>query len=95
MSGDRLRDFGITSPQQWFCPICGKVIIKAERFCEECKSEAREMVGKAIDDFQGRLGAFPYETAGLVAMVAKEIEDAEREKAIRQFEKIRKEKSNV
>lgn len=95
MSGDRLRDFGITSPQQWFCPICGKVIIKAERFCEECKSEANELVVTAIKDFRERFTAYPYETAGLVAMVAKEIEDVEREKAIKRFEKIRKEKSNV
>lgn len=91
MIGDKL---GLT-PKQWFCPICGTIILREDKYCEECKEEARKKVWYMIMNFFDRFRAYDYESAGLISMVAKEIEDTEREKAIRQFEEIRKEKSNV
>ena len=91
MIGDKL---GLT-PKQWFCPICGTIIARKDKYCEECKEEARKKVRYMMSDFFDRFRAYDYESAGLISMVAKEIEEEEHEKAIRKFEESRKEQENV
>lgn len=74
---------------QTYCPICGKVILLKDKFCDECKDDARKRVKKVMQFYRDNFNAFENESSGLIELVAREIKEAKQKEVDEEFERWR------
>ena len=74
---------------QTYCPICGEVILKEDKFCDECKEDARKKVKKVMEFYYDNFHAYENESGGLIEMVAREIKEEKQKEVDEEFERWR------
>lgn len=74
---------------QTYCPICGEVILIKDKFCDECKEDARKRLKKVFEFYYDNFKVREDYSGALIELVAKEIKEEKEKELNEEFERWR------